>query len=77
MARSMLNSKKMPKEFWAEAVDCVVYLSNCSPNRRIWNKTPQQAWNGRKPSFFTFESIWKHSTCSCTKSEAIKVRWQE
>ncbi|TYK12007.1 copia protein [Cucumis melo var. makuwa] len=50
MARSMLKCKKMPKEFWAQAVECAVYLSNRSPTRSLWNKTPQQAWTGRKPS---------------------------
>jgi hypothetical protein len=49
MARSMLKSKKMPKEFWAEAVACAVYLSNRSPTRSVWGKTPQEAWSGRKP----------------------------
>ena len=24
MAKSMLKTKKMPKEFWAEAVDCAI-----------------------------------------------------
>ena len=43
MARSMLKSKKLPKEFWSEAVACVVYLSNCSPTRSVWGKTPQEA----------------------------------
>ncbi|KAA0032987.1 copia protein [Cucumis melo var. makuwa] len=50
MARNMLKCKKMPKEFWAQAVECAVYLSNRSPTRSLWNKTPQQAWTGRKPS---------------------------
>nr|ADN34143.1 copia-type polyprotein [Cucumis melo subsp. melo] len=50
MARSMLKSKKMPKEFWAQAVKCAMYLSNRSPTRSLWNKTPQKAWTGRKPS---------------------------
>ncbi|TYK04853.1 copia-type polyprotein [Cucumis melo var. makuwa] len=50
MARSMLKCKKMPKEFWAQAVECAAYLSNCSPTRSLWNKTPQQAWTGRNPS---------------------------
>ena len=48
MARTMLKSKKMPKEFWAEAVACAVYLSNRSPTRSVWGKTPQEAWSGRK-----------------------------
>ncbi|KAL4319611.1 hypothetical protein GQ457_18G013070 [Hibiscus cannabinus] len=30
MTRSMLKAKNMPKEFWAEAVSCAVYLSNRS-----------------------------------------------
>ena len=40
MARSMLKSKKMPKELWAEAVDCAVYLSNRCPTRSVQGKTP-------------------------------------
>ena len=35
MARSMLKSKKMPKEFWAQVVECAVYLSNHSPTRSL------------------------------------------
>jgi transposase InsO family protein len=50
MARSMLKSKNLPKEFWAEAVDCAVYLSNRCPSRSVGNKTPQEAWSGYKPS---------------------------
>ena len=38
----------MPKEFWVKVVDCVVYLSNHSLNQSVWNRTSQQAWNGRK-----------------------------
>ena len=49
MARSMLKSKRLPKEFWAEAVACAVYLSNRSPTKSVLGKTPQEAWNGRKP----------------------------
>ncbi|KAM1480368.1 hypothetical protein ACFX2I_027521 [Malus domestica] len=33
MARSMLKSKRLPKELWAEVVACAVYLSNRSPKR--------------------------------------------
>ncbi|KAL4319319.1 hypothetical protein GQ457_18G013050 [Hibiscus cannabinus] len=35
MARSMLKAKNMPKEFWAEAVSCAVYLSNRSQQTNI------------------------------------------
>ncbi|KAM2003469.1 hypothetical protein ACFX15_027030 [Malus domestica] len=48
MARSMLKSKRLPKELWAEAVACAVYLSNRSPTRSVWGKTSQEAWSRRK-----------------------------
>ncbi|KAM1540435.1 hypothetical protein ACFX10_005105 [Malus domestica] len=32
-----------------EAISCAVYLSNRSPTRSVWGKTPQEAWSGRKP----------------------------
>ena len=44
MARSMLKTKRLPKEFWAEVVDCAVYLSNRCLIRSLRNKTPQEAW---------------------------------
>nr|GEU81061.1 retrovirus-related Pol polyprotein from transposon TNT 1-94 [Tanacetum cinerariifolium] len=48
MVRSMLKSKKMPKDFWAEAVDYAGYLLNQYPSKSLDNKTPQEAWNGMK-----------------------------
>lgn len=48
MARSMLKSKRLLKEFWAEAIACAVYLSNRSPTRSVWSKIPQESWSGRK-----------------------------
>ena len=49
MTQSMLKSKRMPKKFWAEAVATAIYLSNRVPTKSAWNKTPQEAWNERKP----------------------------
>ncbi|KAG6404540.1 hypothetical protein SASPL_136789 [Salvia splendens] len=43
------RTKNLPKELWAEAVACAVYLSNRSPTRSVWGMTPQEAWSGRKP----------------------------
>ena len=50
MVRSMLKTKKMPKEFWAEAVDCAIYLSNRCPTKSLNGMTLQEAWSRRKPS---------------------------
>ncbi|KAJ4769831.1 polyprotein [Rhynchospora pubera] len=49
MVRSMLKSKNMPKEYWAEAVQCAVYLQNRCPTTSLENMTPQEAWCGVKP----------------------------
>ncbi|KAL0410575.1 UNVERIFIED_CONTAM: Retrovirus-related Pol polyprotein from transposon TNT 1-94 [Sesamum latifolium] len=49
MARSMLKCKNMPKEYWAEAISCVVYLMNRSYTKSVHKKTPQEAWSGYKP----------------------------
>jgi hypothetical protein len=50
MVRNMLKSKNMPKEFWAETVDCVVYLLNRCKRSSLENVTPQEAWSGLKPT---------------------------
>jgi hypothetical protein len=39
----MLKTKTMPKEFQAEAVDCVIYLSNRCPTKSLNDITPQEA----------------------------------
>ena len=50
IAKSMLKSKKMPKEFWVEVIDCAIYLSSHCPTRSVQEKTPQQAWSRKKPT---------------------------
>ncbi|KAG6503382.1 hypothetical protein ZIOFF_035694 [Zingiber officinale] len=49
MARSIMKNKKMPKEFWAEAVACAVYLLNRCPTKSVKDQTPIEAWSGKKP----------------------------
>jgi len=50
MARSMLKGKGMPNTFWAEAVYTTVYILNRCPTKEVQDKTPIEAWSGRKPS---------------------------
>jgi len=60
MVRSMLRSKNLPKEFWAEAVQCAVYVQNRCPHSGLEDRTPQEAWSGQKPTvshFRVFGSI--------------------
>ena len=52
MTRCMLKAKSIPKEFWAKAISCAVYLSNCSPTKNVKSQTPQEAWSGVKPRVY-------------------------
>jgi transposase InsO family protein len=49
MARALIKSMKVPGRFWGEAVRHVVYLLNRLPTRTMGNRTPYEAWNGKKP----------------------------
>lgn len=49
MARSLLKAKRLPNDFWAEAVTTAVYLLNISPTRAVLHWTPYEAWKGIKP----------------------------
>lgn len=45
MARSMLKAKRLPNEFWGEAIKATVYLINRSPTKVVFGKIePQEAW---------------------------------
>jgi transposase InsO family protein len=50
MIRSMLKTKNMPKEFWAEAMQCTVYVQNLCPHQILENKTSQEYWTGYNPN---------------------------
>lgn len=50
MARSMLKSKGLLDNFWAEGVATAVYLINLSPTKAVWNQTPYELWCSNKPS---------------------------
>jgi hypothetical protein len=42
--------KDYQNHFWAKAVCIAVYLMNRCPIKAVWDKTPFEAWSGRKPS---------------------------
>jgi len=50
MVRSMLKSKKMPKEFCAEVVQCAIYVQNRCPHVKLDDQTQQEAWSKQKPT---------------------------
>lgn len=46
----MLKGKRLPNTLWAEVVHTAVYILNRSPTKSVRNKTPFEAWSGRKPT---------------------------
>jgi len=43
--QSMLKSKRMPKEFWMEVVQCIIYVQNQHPHVKLDDETTQEAWS--------------------------------
>ncbi|PLW42387.1 hypothetical protein PCASD_06411 [Puccinia coronata f. sp. avenae] len=49
-ARCLLKDSELGLSFWAEAVNCAVYLENLSPCKSINFSSPFEMWFGRKPN---------------------------
>lgn len=49
MARTMVTSAKLGKQFWGEAVLTSTYLINRLPTKALIGKTPYEMWHGIKP----------------------------
>jgi transposase InsO family protein len=50
-SRCMLSGVGLGKELWVEAVGTACYLVNISPSSALDDKTPQEVWTGKEPSF--------------------------
>ena len=50
MANVMLNSMKLSKNLWAEAVNTACYIINRFYTRKVNNKTAYELWFDRKPT---------------------------
>ncbi|XP_021732310.1 uncharacterized protein LOC110699127 [Chenopodium quinoa] len=61
MVRTMLISSRLPRNFWAEAVNTACYILNRVSVRAITNKTPYELMKGRKPNISYFRSFG----CKC------------
>ena len=47
-ARAMLFDAKLPKAYWAEAVNTAIYLKNHSPTQSLKNRIPEEIWTGKQ-----------------------------
>lgn len=51
MAKIMLHDKKLPFSFWGVAVNTTVYIVSKCPTKAVKDKTPFEAFSGRRPRF--------------------------
>ncbi|GBN59582.1 Retrovirus-related Pol polyprotein from transposon TNT 1-94 [Araneus ventricosus] len=59
MARCLLFQSGLPVKFWAEAINCAVYIRNRCPTRGLQdlNQTPFQKLFGKKPTVKHFQTF--------------------
>ena len=51
LVRTMIHAKRLPKEFWAEALSTAVYIRNRVTSKALpKNKTPHHLWHGSRPN---------------------------
>jgi hypothetical protein len=50
MVRALLKQRGVPADFWGEAVVAAIYLQNRLPTKSLADRTPYEAWHGRKPA---------------------------
>lgn len=48
MARNMMKAKRMPAEFWGDALSTAVFILNHAPIKSLQGMTPFEAWFRRK-----------------------------
>ena len=49
-SRSMLNDVDLSQDYWEEVVDTTCYVMNRSSMMDLVDKTPYEAWAGKRPS---------------------------
>jgi len=73
MVRSMLKSKNVSKELWAEAVACAVYTLNRCKTASLEEVTPQEAWSGYKPTVAHLKVFGSVAYAHVPKEKRIKL----
>ncbi|KAA3467396.1 Retrovirus-related Pol polyprotein from transposon TNT 1-94 [Gossypium australe] len=44
MARCLMFERNLPRSFWAEEVNTIIYLQNRLPTKALLERTPFKAW---------------------------------
>lgn len=70
--RCLLHDAGLDKKFWAEAVNCAVYLINRTPTSGS-NVTPEEIWCGRKPDLSHLRIFGSKATSQIPKEKRKKL----
>ena len=57
MTRCLLHDKKLPKKFWVEAINTIVFLLNRLPTKALQKRIPFEAWYGYKPKLLNLKTF--------------------
>ena len=71
--RAMLYQAKLPKRFWAEALNTAVYLKNRSPHSYLDGKIPYEIFHGQKPNFSHLRVFGGLETVHIPKQQRQKI----
>jgi len=72
-SRSMLSGVGLGQELWAEVVETTCYLVNRSLSSALEDKTPQEVWNGKKPSLSHLRVFGCDADVHVTKEKRTKL----
>jgi hypothetical protein len=73
MARSMMKAKRMPAEFWGEAVSTSVFILNRAPTKSLKGMMPFETWFGRKPDVSFLKMFGRIGHVKKTKLNLAKL----
>lgn len=71
--RCMLTDGKLPKKFWAEAINTAVYIRNRGPTKAVKGMTPYEALTGKKPNVSHFRTFGCIAYAHVAKDERHKL----
>jgi transposase InsO family protein len=71
--RCMLRMAKLPKSFWAEAVQTVCYLINRSPSVPLDFDIPERVWTGEDASYAHLKVFGCKTFAHVPKEQRLKL----
>jgi len=72
-ARCMRLHAGLPLQFWADAVDTVVYLINRGPSSSLDGGVPEEAWTGKKVNYYFLKPFGCEAFVHINKENRTKL----